>query len=94
MPRYVIERKFDPLDDEGFEEVVRRANALPDEGFADVTWEHSHMCVDESGTVTAFCVYVAPNEERLREHAEAMGSHVITQLFELVEDLTPDRIRA
>jgi hypothetical protein len=29
----------------------------------------------------------------LREHADAFGSHVITNLYELVDDVTPEEVR-
>jgi hypothetical protein len=43
--------------------------------------------------VLTFCVYGAPNEEMIHEHAEAFGSHTITRIYELLEDVTPAEIR-
>jgi hypothetical protein len=43
--------------------------------------------------VLTFCVYGAPNEEMIREHAEAFGSHTVSRIYELLEDVTPAEIR-
>ena len=39
-----------------------------------------------------FCVYEAPSEERVREHAARMGRHVVMHVYEIAGDITPDEI--
>lgn len=93
MPRYVIERDFGLVGEEDMEEVVARARAVEADEFQDVVWEHSHVCSAEDGAIKSFCVYSAPSGERLHEHAERVGRHTITSLYEIVGDLTPAGVR-
>lgn len=51
------------------------------------------MVVDDEGAIKTFCVYGAPNEEMIREHADAFGAHSINNVYELVGDVTPEEIR-
>jgi len=37
-------------------------------------WDHSHVVLDESGTVRTYCVYDAPNEELVRRAAKLGGT--------------------
>jgi hypothetical protein len=49
--------------------VGRRSREVRNEYFPEIIWEHSHVVVDDSGTVKSFCVYDAPSEEIVRGHA-------------------------
>jgi len=84
VPRYVIERDFGLVGEEEMQEVAARSKATGIEHFPDIEWEHSHVCSDEKGAIKSFCVYSAPSVERLREHAERVGGHVVTNVFEIV----------
>ena len=53
-------------------------------------WEHSHVVLDNDGTPKSFCVYDAPSEEVVREHAERLGDHFVNAIYEIVGDVTPD----
>lgn len=88
MPRYVIERVYDTAVQEDMARIGSRSRSIGLEEFPDITWEHSHVVSDESD-IKSFCVYEAPNEERLREHAERVGGHVITHMYEIAADVTP-----
>jgi hypothetical protein len=88
MPRYVIERVYDEAVHDDMASVGARSNTIAIEQFPDITWEHSHVVSDESG-VKSFCVYEAPNPERLREHAEKVGQHTITHMYVIAADVTP-----
>jgi hypothetical protein len=37
-------------------------------------WEHSHVVVDDDGMAGTYCVYEAPDEETVREHAKRSAS--------------------
>ena len=54
--------------------VGRRSREIAEEEFPEITWEHSHVIVDESGGVRTFCVYGAPDEETVRSHGKRLGS--------------------
>ena len=88
MPRYVIERVYDEAVHDAMEGVGARSKSIAIESFPDISWEHSHIVSDESG-IKSFCVYEAPNPERLREHAERLGDHYITHIYEIAADVTP-----
>ena len=50
-----------------------------------VQWQHSYVAADK-----AFCIYLAPDEERLREHAELSGIPVtrIVEVPLIIDPLT------
>lgn len=88
MPRYLILRTFTVGADE-MPEVGRRSRAIAEEQFPQIAWEHSHVAVDDEGFVRTFCVYSAPGEDVLREHATILGRHTIDDIFEIAGDVTP-----
>ena len=49
--------------------------------------------MDDDGAIKTYCIYSAPTEEMLREHADGFGAHVITNLYEIVDDVTPEDVR-
>ena len=93
MPRYVIERDFGNVDDDEMLEIAVLFKVAGIEQFPDVTWEHSHVCSDDDGAIKTFCIYEAPSEERVREHAARMGRHVVLRVYEIAGEITPDEIR-
>jgi hypothetical protein len=88
MPRYLIVRTFDVGEDH-MPVVGRRSRVLVEEQFPEITWEHSHVIVDDEGTVRTYCVYAAPNEEVIREHSRELGTHTLDALHEIAGDVTP-----
>ena len=93
MPRYVIERFFDRITDDDMLAASVRSDRIAAERFPEIVWEHSHVVVDDAGAIKAFCMYGAPDEAMIREHADAFGAHSITNVYELVDDVTPEEIR-
>jgi hypothetical protein len=93
MPRYVVERFFDKISDEEMLAAASRSDQMQQERFPEITWDHSHICVDDNGAITSFCVYEAPDEAMIREHAEAFGSHTITRIVEVADEVTPAEVR-
>jgi hypothetical protein len=88
MPRYMIVRSFDVTEPE-MAGVGRRSRELTEDEFVEITWEHSHVVVDDEGRVKTYCVYAAPSEELVREHSNRLGSHTIDALHEIAGDVTP-----
>lgn len=93
MPRYVLERDLGVVSEEEMGEIAARAKHTAIEEFPDIVWEHSHVCAAEDGKIKSFCVYAAPSPERLQEHADSVGGMMITSIYEIVGDLTPDEVR-
>ncbi len=92
MPRYLIERVWDPLDEEETAATGPRSKRIlsENEQFSDVVWEHSHVVMDEEGTLKTYCVYSSPNTNLLREHAALLGDHCVQNIYEIGGDVSPD----
>ncbi len=88
MPRYLVVRKFD-VSEEEMPEVGRRSREVMEGSYPQIVWEHSHVVVDDDGTVWTYCVYEAPNEETVREHSVDLGKHTVEQVLEIAGDVTP-----
>jgi hypothetical protein len=88
MPRYMVVRSFDVGEGE-MPGVGRRSRELVEDEFPEITWEHSHVVVDETGLVRTFCIYAAPSEDIVRQHSSRLGRHTLDSLDEIVGDVTP-----
>jgi hypothetical protein len=71
MPKYVIEReipgagKISPAD---LRAISQKSCAVLSEMGPKIQWMHSYVTGDK-----IYCVYIAPNEQAVREHAERGG---------------------
>jgi Nickel responsive protein SCO4226-like len=88
MPRYLIVRSFEVGEDQ-MPPVGRRSRSLTEQEFPEITWEHSHVIVDDEGLVHTYCVYEAPSEHMVREHSKHLGQHTLDELHEIAGDVTP-----
>ena len=88
MPRYLIERVYGQAEQEAMQNIGLRTKQVAKESFPEVTWDHSHLVSDESG-IKSYCVYESPNEEMLHQHADRVGGHTITRIWEIALDVTP-----
>jgi hypothetical protein len=89
MPKYLIERKFHVSEGEMPRVSTDSKRKIQDHFPGIIIWEHSHVLVDDEGRVTTFCVYEAPDEDTIREHAQMLGEHEIVTLREIAGDVTP-----
>ncbi len=89
VPRYLIERTYS-VDMDTLPTVATRSKAIRHYHYPEIVWEHSHVVVGEDGMPKSFCVYSAPNEEMVLEHAERLGDHVVDKVYEIAGDVTPD----
>ena len=90
----MIERSFGDITDDEMLDAAVRSDRVALERFPGITWEHSHVCVDAEGSISTYCVYSAPSEAVLREHASAFGGHSIKHIAEIADDVTPAIVRA
>jgi len=88
MPRYLVVRSFE-VGEEEMPAVGRRSREIAEESFPEITWEHSHVVVDDEGLVRTYCVYGAPSEETVYDHARMLGKHTIDEVHEIAGDVTP-----
>ena len=89
MPRYLVERLFHVSIDEMPMAGLRSKEVVVNQ-FPEITWEHSHVVVDEEGAVKTYCVYAAPNEEIVQRHAVELGLHDVQRISEIAGDVSPD----
>src|SRR4029077_16128959 len=91
MPRYLIERVWDSIDEEEMaaKGPLSKRILTEDEQFSPVTWEHSHVVMDEDGELKSYCVYSSPNRTLIREHAAQLGDHTISGIYEIGGDISP-----
>lgn len=91
MPRYVIERELPgagSLDDAEVRAIAMRSNQILGEMGGDVQWDHSYVTADK-----IYCVYVAPDADRVREHAHRGGfpTTVVSQVSRVIDPTTGAR---
>jgi Protein of unknown function (DUF4242) len=91
MPKFLVERRFHVEEDQ-MPAVNRRSKQVAIEQFpGTITWHHSHVVIDDdTGVVKTYCVYEAPSEEIVRQHAAAFGAHDVEGVYEIAGDVTPD----
>jgi len=89
MPRYVIERSY-TVEEAGLPTVATRSKRIARDHYPEIVWEHSHVVIDGDGQPKSFCIYGAPNEEIVREHADRLGDHSVVAVYEIAGDVTPD----
>jgi uncharacterized protein DUF4242 len=89
MPRYLVERVF-TVGQEQMNAVGRRSREIAKERYPGLSWEHSHVALDDDGRVMTYCVYGSPDEAALRAHARELGDHEVLRISEIVGDVTPD----
>ena len=82
-------RLFDVTEPE-MPDVGRRSRELVETEFEQITWEHSHVVVDDDGSVRTYCVYEAPTADMVRRAlGSGLGRHEIASIEEIVGDVTP-----
>ncbi len=89
MPRFIIERAY-TVDEAAVPAVATRSKRIARDHYPQIIWEHSHVVLDDNGTPKSFCVYDAPTEAIVREHAERLGDHSVVRIYEIAGDVTPD----
>ena len=94
MPRFMIERTFGKRDEADMQNLGVRSARIAAEKFPEIVWEHSHIVSDATGAIKSFCVYSAPHEKMVWDHAEMLGEHQIERVYEIGGDVTPDDFRA
>lgn len=91
MPRYVIERNMPGVGNLSTEELQsasqKSCSVLENLG-PQIQWLHSYVTDDK-----IYCVYIAPNEEMIREHAEQGGfpANSISEVKTVIDPTTAER---
>ncbi|HEX5668539.1 MAG TPA: DUF4242 domain-containing protein [Chitinophagaceae bacterium] len=90
MPKYVIEREIPgagKLTHEQLHAISQTSCGVLREMGPTIIWQHSYVTTDK-----IFCVYIAPNEDMLREHASKGGFPVnrIERISEIIDPSTAE----
>ncbi len=88
MPKYVIERELPgagSLSAEQLQEISRKSCGVLKELGPQVQWLESFVTDDK-----IYCVYIAPDEEMVREHAKRGGfpANRISQVRNIIDPTT------
>ena len=94
MPKYVIEREIPGAGNLSAEELCgasqKSCSVLRELG-SDIQWVHSYGTDDK-----LYCIYLAPSEALIREHAERSGfpANRISQVRALIDPTTAEKVPA
>jgi len=88
MPKYLIERHIPGIERMSSEElrsVAKKSNSVLADLGAEIQWLHSYVVNGKT-----YCVYIAPDEDLIREHARITGfpCNRITQIQEVIDPNT------
>lgn len=90
MPKFLIEREIPRVGDLSSDELqsiaVKSCDVLRELG-PQISWVHSYVTGDK-----VYCVYIAPNEELIRQHAEKAGfpANKISQISAIIDPTTAE----
>lgn len=90
MPKYVIEREFPGagnLSKEELQGVSQTSCNVLNELGPQIQWVHSYVTGDK-----IYCVYIAPNEDLIREHASRGGfpANSISEVKTIIDPTTAE----
>lgn len=90
MPKYLIEREISgagKLSPEELKAISQKSCGILQEMGPEIQWVHSHV-TDEK----IYCIYIAPNEKMIREHAQKGGFPVnrISEIKSMIDPTTAE----
>lgn len=88
LKRYMIERDIAGVGGMSIVELcgaARASNRAIEQVGSGIQWQHSYVAADKT-----FCIYLAPSEEAIRQHAELSDIPVarITEIPQIIDPLT------
>jgi len=90
MPKYVIEREIPgagALTPDQLQGISQKSCSVLRNLGPEIQWVHSYVTDNK-----IYCVYIAPNEEMIREHASQGGfpANKISQVKSMIDPTTAD----
>jgi hypothetical protein len=90
MPKYLIERNIPgagKLTAEQLKGISQTSCGVLSNMGPQIQWVHSYVTDDK-----IYCVYIAPNEEMVREHASQGGfpANVVTEIASVIDPTTAE----
>jgi hypothetical protein len=93
MPKYLIERELpgaSALAADELQAISQKSCGVLSELGSDIQWHHSYVAGDK-----IYCVYIAPSEELVREHATRGGfpANLVSQVAAVIDPTTAEGSR-
>jgi Protein of unknown function (DUF4242) len=90
MPRYLIEREIPgagKLSQQELKAIAQKSCSVLNRLGSQIQWKESYVTADK-----IYCVYVAPNEELVREHARQGGfpANRISEIKTMIDPTTAE----
>jgi len=90
MPKYLIERDIPgagKLSADQLKAIAQTSCGVLDKMGPQIQWVHSYVTTDK-----IYCIYIAPNEEMVLEHARQGGfpANVVTEVATIIEPVTAE----
>ena len=90
MPKYIIEREIpgaSKLNAEQLKAISQTSCGVLSELGPSIQWKHSYVAGDK-----IYCIYIAPNEAMIREHASRGGfpANKVTEIAEIIDPVTAE----
>ena len=90
MPKFIIERnipKAGSLSPDELRSISKKSREVLCKLGTDIQWIHSYVAGDK-----IYCIYIAPNEAMIREHAGRGGfpANKITEIAEIIDPVTAE----
>jgi len=90
MPKFVIEREIPgagSLSDEQLQAISQKSCSVLRNLGSEIQWVQSFVTGDK-----IYCVYIAPNEEMVREHAKQGGfpANRVSQVVKVIDPTTAE----
>jgi len=90
MPKYLIEREIPgagKLTGEELRAVAQKSCGVLTNMGPQIQWVHSYVTNDK-----VYCIYIAPNEEMIREHASLGGfpANIVTEVSNIIDPATAE----
>jgi len=94
MPKYLIEREVPNAGDMSAEDlrvISQTSCSVLQEMGPQIQWQQSFVAGDK-----IYCVYIAPNEDAIREHAEKGGfpANTVTKVDAVIDPTTAEEVAA
>ena len=94
MPKYVIERELpgaSKLSPEELQAISQKSREVLEKLGPQIQWVHSYVTDDK-----IYCMYVAPNQEMIQEHARLGGfpANRISEVKSVIDPTTAEAPRA
>ena len=88
MPKYVIEREIPGAGNfsaDQLKAISQTSCGVLDQMGTQIQWVHSYVTGDK-----IYCIYIAPNEEMVREHAQKGGfpANEVNQVYAIIDPTT------